>query len=53
MGKAAKIVKDRTCLVCKQTLQTDSAGLKDHFRLCVRAARAGLVLPILKRVTER
>ena len=45
MGKASNIVKERVCSICKRELRTDSKGLKDHFGLCARAARAGLVLP--------
>ena len=45
MGKAAKVVKERTCILCKRVMATDSRRLKDHFRLCTRATKAGLVLP--------
>jgi hypothetical protein len=45
MGKEAKVVKERKCTLCGEPKQTDSAGMKEHFRLCVRATKAGLVLP--------
>jgi len=45
MGKAAKIVKERKCILCGQERQTDSAGIKAHFKLCVIATKLGLVLP--------
>lgn len=34
MGKEAKSIKDRTCLKCKGTFQTDAEGIKTHAENC-------------------
>lgn len=39
MGQDRKVEKPRVCLNCKQTLTTDSAGLKEHFIVCCKASR--------------
>lgn len=39
MGKASNTVKDRVCLCCKKTVETDSKGLRKHFKECCREAR--------------
>lgn len=36
MGKKAKLTRLRICILCKQTLDTTSAGIKDHFKTCTK-----------------
>ena len=45
MGKAAKEVKERRCILCRCLYHTDSAGIKRHFKVCTIATRLGLTLP--------
>ena len=39
MGKIAHTLKERTCLVCGQSLLTSSEGLKKHAETCAEIKR--------------
>jgi hypothetical protein len=35
MAREEKATKDRTCIVCKSTINTTASGIKEHFKLCI------------------
>lgn len=53
MGREARTSKDRTCLVCEREFVMTAAEIKEHARLCKRAAAIGLVLPGLVRPSTK
>ena len=45
MGREAQVMKERVCKACKEVFFATAQTVVEHSRLCVRAARIGLVLP--------
>ena len=40
MGKLAHVIKFRFCLICRQTVNTTSAGMRAHMKACTAAKRS-------------
>jgi hypothetical protein len=50
VGAEANSKKERACRACEDTFYMTAEALKEHYDMCKRAQRAGLILPVVQRV---
>lgn len=44
MGRESRVIRDRACNSCDESIYATASGLKSHTDLCVRARNIELVL---------